>query len=422
MTYLELNAVLVVGLLAACYVLVDGFHLRPSALSKRIAFGTRLSSKFRIKPPGDQLHPDPLGPYQTFDPPDISEFLADLAEEFGPGGPPPVLDSDFYSEDMLDDVVIAKLKEERKLDNDRWQSCQFRDIHSGDWSGFYELFYPTWDDNQGLAMERLAYGDCRSIATPANWPPHGVNITITETFQQRSPTSVPLPLHRLALSDWVTSLMPSDFRTASGIQTVGNAFTINKLSSDGTAFVAELGIRDGGIRTRVRYAYTTHTRANTLTKLEIQSAAYDLSLVAVVVIREALANNATEADLVRLRSREPGQGIYDPQIAGEPYVTVTLPGRLSLQFPRGIALHKGAGSSIDALADSLGVEVSREPSILTAEIVTDTMRYQVDRRAISAGKGDPLGPPPDLRTIQSLELTEIRLDDAVKYTPMLPST
>jgi hypothetical protein len=86
-----------------------------------------------------------------------------------------------------------------------------------------------------------------------------------------------------------------------------------------------------------------------------------------------------------------GPGIYDPQASGEPYVQLNFPGRLSLLFPRGI--------SGNALRD-----------VLTMEWQGKSMRFQVDRKLKDLSGG-----------CKSLELTEIRPEDAEIYLPDFPT-
>jgi hypothetical protein len=86
-------------------------------------------------------------------------------EEEYPVSPNPE-DSDFY-EMRETDEVLEEMREERQLDNDRWQSILFRDQQSGTFTGTYELYEPQVRDGR-LGLLRRDSGqvcdDIKSIA------------------------------------------------------------------------------------------------------------------------------------------------------------------------------------------------------------------------------------------------------------------
>jgi hypothetical protein len=201
----------------------------------------------------------------------------------------------------------------------------------------------------------------------------GFYISFTESYKSSSSSQVSL-LTQSAKEHFT----PSQLRTKCGNQLVGNAFTTCKMLGDN--YIAELGIRDGEHRVRVRFHYSPSALAQALIASE-HTAAYSHGLVGLTIIREQKGING---DI----SYDPalGQGIYDPQAEGEPYVMLPLPGRLSLLFPR--ALRSG------------------DKFVLTMEIVGQQMRYQLDRVCNSVDE-----------SLLTLELTEVRLEDSKVYPP-----
>lgn len=200
--------------------------------------------------------------------PDISEFLGDSSEEYFPAS----ATTDFYLEDGMDEEIIERLRLERQLDNDRWQSCNFRDNHCGKFEGGYDLLLPIYDGDRGLSLQRIAHGECASKFTPTNWAPHGVNVSIQDTFKQESSEFViPQGMTNLFLKEIQSTLLPSDFRTVKGIQNVGSAYSMTRIDEAGSEFITELAIRMGNCRTRVRYGYTLNNRCRSLSDDERNS-------------------------------------------------------------------------------------------------------------------------------------------------------
>jgi hypothetical protein len=151
-------------------------------------------------------------------------------------------------------------------------------------------------------------------------------------------------------------------------------------------YVAELAIREDNIRTRVRFAFSNKP-TDAVTPTEAKE--YDMFLVGVNIIRECLTTCSPE-EIQPLLTEKMGQGIYDPQQRGEPYVQLNFPGRLSLLFPRAL---RGTKNDVG--------------NILCIEWQGRSMRFQVDRRFNYLTNGQ----------VRALELTEVRTEDAAKYPP-----
>jgi hypothetical protein len=61
---------------------------------------------------------------------DISELLGEPPDF---DTPDPILSPEYGTDD---EEILEALRLEKLLDNDRWQSCQFRDGHCGVWEGW----------------------------------------------------------------------------------------------------------------------------------------------------------------------------------------------------------------------------------------------------------------------------------------------
>lgn len=314
---------------------------------------------------------------------------------------------DAYPSSATDEEILAELRIERQISNDRWQSTLFRDTQCGNWIGTYEVFLPflvkspSGDDDVTLRLVQA--GSVATTMTSSIFDKKGVNITLSETYSPRESSSPkssippPLPLtpvqEGLLLRQTRSNIASYEFRTSAGNQIVGNTYTIHEANppvnspessaSDGPlTYVGEVAVKEGLIRSRVRYAFSKEPTAALRPNEHSQ---YDLSLVGFVIIREALSN-ATNADTLPFMDEKLGPGIYDPQEGGEPYVQLNFPAKLSLLFPRGLSLSRRG--------------------VLTLEWEGSSMRYQVDRKF-----ADLTG------AIRTLELTEIRTQDVEKYPP-----
>ncbi len=210
-------------------------------------------------------------------------------------------------------------------------------------------------------------------------------VSVKETYQMSFEDKSRLPSNGYdALTSVTKSHYTSDkFRVSEGNQFVGNGFTVasvSELSNGDKLYVAEEGVRIGNQRTRTRYVYHQHKAI--------------VTLIGLCLIREIASNapemQATESINQLFHMEKVGMGIFDPQVQGERYVDITLPGRLSLLFPT--AIQEG------------------EKTSLTMEWMDDTTRYQIDRIFSSVKK----------TSIHTLELTEVKVEDAKKYTALHP--
>lgn len=209
----------------------------------------------------------------------------------------------------------------------------------------------------------------------------GVDIFCSETYSPHKETDnddIRDILHRETRQSYAST----DFRTVAGNQIVGNCYSLNRVENALDVHVAELAVREGSVRIRCRYAF----KAGSSSALSIEEQSrYDLSLVGFTIVREIL-DTVSELEMEKLLDPTPGLGIYDPQVTGDQYVQLNFPGRLSLFFPRGLK------------ANML--------QVLTMEWRGDAMRFQVDRRFVDISG-----------SIKTLELTEIRAEDAEQYPP-----
>jgi hypothetical protein len=103
------------------------------------------------------------------------------------------------------------------------------------------------------------------------------------------------------------------------------------------------------------------------------------------VLKEALVESAP-LQIKPLYDATYGGPLYDPQIFSPSYAAISLPGRITLFFPRGLD-HADKG-------------------VLAFQWQATQMIYQADRKF-----NDLSG------AIRTLELTEIRPDDAEAYPP-----
>jgi hypothetical protein len=247
--------------------------------------------------------------------------------------------------------------------------------------GIYEVLRPKLSENGDLSLIPSDSGNINSLIHVMERNNTGSYIHWTESYESKNSIhTIDQDLCKVTRSYYQPSLL----RTSSGNQFVGNTFTVCNTLEDnikGNTYIAELGIKEGMQRVRVRYVYSHDALQSTSLPSE-SNLGYTLGLKGITIIRETLGE---KSNLVYEKSAV-GEGIYDPQIGGEPYVTICLPGKLSLLFPR-------------VLRD-------KEKSVLTMEYIGERMRYQVDRIFHSLNE-----------EIKTLELTEVRIDDAEVYPP-----
>lgn len=318
---------------------------------------------------------------------------------------------DAYPSSAEDAEILEAMRKERQLNNDLWQSTMMRDTQSGDFNGNYELFVMNEGSatKAGPALNKVGAGEVSTSISAGEFNKIGVSIHIKEEYSNTEIIANNHPLASILLKQTKPVFESFEWRTAYGNQIVGNAFTLNDVqpvvnnkdapeepvaASDlPTTYVGEVAIRDGPVRSRVRYAFTSDAsqRAKTLTSAEMENKDgdddfnYDMYLVGFIIIRESILN-ASPTEVKPLLDPAQGPGIYDPQQEGEPYIQLNMPGRLSLLFPRAMKLN--------------------DRNCLTCEFQGDTMRYQVDRKFQNLSGA-----------IRTLELTEIRPQDVESYPP-----
>jgi hypothetical protein len=265
--------------------------------------------------------------------------------------------------------------------------------------GSYEMYTPK-KGPKGFMLNKADSGTVRTSVSAGTFDLTGVPIFFKETYTSTAPLSgsdKETSAHSLLLSRTQEKYEASDFRPSMGNQIVANVYSVcDVIGGDiidpsteqavPESYVTEIAIREGSLRTRVRYAYINRLTA-AMDETEKIAGKYDVFLAGLVVIRECLTDTPL-AEAQPLFAETLGSGIYDPQVTGEPYVQINLPGKLSLLFPRGI-------TSV----------LNKAGHALTIEWEGKDMRYQVDRRFCELTRGN----------IRSLELTEVRAADAETY-------
>lgn len=320
--------------------------------------------------------------------------------------------------DMFGDSVdqdaetLEKLRKEKVIANDRWQSCMFREGQSGVWSGIYEVLVPKFVENT-FNFEKVESGMVSTYISSGTYSHEGVDISLLEDFSPsfRSPDIVFDRSQQFLLTPSIPFLYPpSKFRTSYGNQMVGNAFTLcsveeaaaTQLSSDESSvpetYSAVLAVREESLRTRVRYVYTKCT-TEALQSGEHEN--YDMSLFGITLVREVYLGDSSNKDpasagnipsAIDYNANTLGVGIYDPQETGEAYVEVLLPGKLTLRFPRGLRVSRS------------------KQAALTMQWSGRIIRYQLDRKFSSLREG----------AINTFELTEVRSEDAELWPAGFP--
>lgn len=327
--------------------------------------------------------------------------------------------------DMFGDSVdqdaetLEKLRKEKVIDNDRWQSCMFREGQSGVWSGIYEVLVPKFVDNT-FNFEKVESGMVSTYISSGTYSLEGVDITVVEDFSPsfRSP-DIDIDFNRSQqslLTPSIPFLYPSSkFRTSCGNQMVGNAFTLCSVEEEKEAaaaaaqqpsdepsvpetYSAVLAVREESLRTRVRYVYT---KCATKALQSGEHEKYDMSLYGITVVREVYLGDSSNKDpasagnipsAIDYNVDTLGVGIYDPQETGEEYMEVQFPGKLTLRFPRGLRVSRS------------------KPAALTMQWSGRIIRYQLDRKFSSLKEG----------AISTFELTEVRSEDAELWPAGFP--
>ena len=343
----------------------------------------------------------------------------------------------FYKDPMNEEesAMIESMREERMLNNDRWQSTSFRDTQRGVWTGNYEAYRPVaYKGPNDLELEMIGGGAIKSTMLASEFKEFGCDITISEDVDVLTGNDPRNLIHPDCLMPSKSSVQSEDWRLCRGNQVVGTAYTTAQTNPSfikhfrdedyypdviPETYISEIAVREGPARTRVRYVYTKKPTA-AITEKEMEQGFFGLHLAGFLIIRELqesgvgadgegvrgtggaaqstpvadtssadASTNEPEGGWVELlTSPQIGNGIYDPQVTGDPYIQTNYRGRLSLLFPRAM------------------VPQSVARNVLTMEWTARNMRYQVDRKF-----GEFTG------CIKSLELTEIYVDNSEKFPP-----
>eukprot|EP01038_Epipyxis_sp_PR26KG_P004177 gene4177-5944_t len=326
---------------------------------------------------------------------------------------------DIYGDSTeTDENVLENMRIARQIENDRWQSCWFQKIHEGEWNGFFQLYQPFYAYG-GYSIRSTSTGNVKTSISASIYSKAGVNITLTEDFEvinnDFSLINQKKWLKPMQEEPWAKLFLPTksfiksnEFRIFNGNQAVGNVYTLCSSTygiNDDFNYLAELAVRIGSTRTRVKFLYNKSKLdkfsfdlgSENSNELCIQTALnkedeslYDLGLSGIMIIREKI-QESTQNGIIEvpfkfdLNEDEIGDDIYDPQENGEPYLQLNLPGKLTLLFPRGLN--------------------DNQRFVITIQSDGDGIRYQLDRKFISLING----------AIKTLELTEIKPEDTVLY-------
>lgn len=260
------------------------------------------------------------------------------------------------------------MRQERQLDNDRWQSMLFRD-QSGAFTGSYEVYQPLEREGR-MGLQLLETGSVELRLETTEKKPLGLRVDFQERYTPSSSTAN-FEFLRLLQRPTVEALMPPDLRISQGHQIIGSAFTL--VSSSPGAHVAELCVRDGPIRLRVKYCFLTDAAPGVWT------------LAAILIAKEAQIGSAP-LQIKPLFAPALGGPLYDAQFSSGPeYTSINMPGRLTLCFPR--TLREG------------------DFHVLSMQWEATKMMYQLDRKFDAVHSG----------AIKTFELTEITPDDAEAF-------
>jgi hypothetical protein len=173
-------------------------------------------------------------------------------------------DAGYYPLD--EDAMLGNLKEERLLDNDRWQSMLFRDEQSGLFSGTYEMFAPLIRDGV-MGLKRVDSGGVQSAITTQEMKPFGVKVSITEKMSSES-ESLPGPPYEKLTQPSEYELLPRQLRRDFGNQLIGNAYTV--VRELGEYYITEVCVREGPIRIRVKYGFSKQGIYVTVFAIDLQ--------------------------------------------------------------------------------------------------------------------------------------------------------
>jgi hypothetical protein len=280
--------------------------------------------------------------------------------------------SDTIEEDIEDEALLEQYRQKRWDDNARWQLNTFAQSQLGKWAGHMELYLAD-DAGRMLPKELKSTAcSCEARVCASN------TIGLTE--------SLPEAAAQLTLE---AELGLAAFRPEVGNMAVASAFSVSRRGADvggesaraGEPLLLELALGEAERRVRCKLLYVADRGE--------AAAVRPYSIAQLAIVREVrgggqfIDGNAGSADL----DGTPGRGLYDPPPGDKSgYISLYLEGGMTLAFPTSVAAGAAGVISLDWIAGS--------------------MRYQIDRKwKVFDG------------SLSSLELTEIRKDDAEIVPP-----
>jgi len=286
-----------------------------------------------------------------------------------PSEPKAAFQSEEYEASLDDDELLEQMRQKKWDDNARWQIDSFAKAQCGSFGGSLVEFLPTVRSDGNLVFK------------PGEPPASSFSMTRTTAASDADPDGVLIAENleagaELALN---TQLEYKAFLSAAGNQAVGNAYTLTGLPSEASdGILYEVCLREGGRRVRAKFIYKVGADANARVLARVGVVTETLSGVG-----EFDSGLEDEGDL----DGRPGRGVYDPppRVEGS-YMTLYCEGGITLLFPTEIPVDASGCITIDWIAGN--------------------MRYQLDRKFRSMSGA-----------ISSLELTEIRKEDAEIYPP-----
>jgi hypothetical protein len=274
--------------------------------------------------------------------------------------------SDTLEETIDDQELLEQYRKQRWEENARWQLNCFAQAQLGEWEGTIELY------------ELDASG--RVCKLPGGPEPCSSNARVSDTNTIELVDTVPAVATTLALD---TLLSVPSFQPEAGTMAVANAFSLAETRStgNGASQLLELAIREESQRVRCKLLYVPEP-------LPIGG----LRLSSLGILREATGGEDfvtpnADADV----DGAPGRGLYDPPpgLDKSQYVNLYCEAGITLAFPT--VVPDGAGGCV------------------SLDWVAGNMRYQIDRKFEKLDG-----------SLSSLELTEIRKDDAETRPPDFP--
>lgn len=287
-------------------------------------------------------------------------------------------------------------------------------------TGQYEVFKPLMNEGEGLSLRKCVTGSIESEIIATKNIENGYTVSIGENYteiQHHDPLFGDDPRDSILICSTAACLDSSEFRIKHGNHVVGNAFTLSGGNRTGyllNLYVTELALRDGNMRTRVKFLYSAKNKISK-PKLHEQCLSNsekvaELNLFGITIIREVITkkcvhegqswnyclvsslNSIDEPVVIPYRQDIVGRSIYDRDFdlqTDDLYTQTCLPGGITLLFPHTLYPQK---------------QITLTMQLTT---VNGEMIYQVDRKFDSICS----------YAIKTLELIEIGMDDSFEYPP-----